>query len=150
MSQTVAELTAAFAIHDHISFHEDEPGMIKMRISTSASDSTLYLQGAHLAQWTPRGGSPVLYMSPKSALAPGKPIRGGIPVLFPWFGPRWNAAEFDAAHGTQSPMHGFARTAVWSVDRVHLDPAGEAHVVLSLPLDDYRPQPGLPDVHGHA
>ena len=126
MPQTIEELQGKFAIRDHISFHEDEPGMVQMRVVAHASESTIYLQGAHLARWTPHGGNPVLYLSPKSALAPGKPIRGGVPVLFPWFGPRWNAAEFDAAHGTTSPMHGFARTTSWALDRVHLSPDGEA------------------------
>lgn len=147
MPQTIAELNQKFAIRDHITFTEDEPGLPKMRIATAASDATLYLYGAHLTQWTPRGGNPVLYLSPKSALAPGKAIRGGIPVLFPWFGPRWNAAEYDAAHGTTSPMHGFARTTVWTVDRVHLDPTGEVEVTLSLPVDEQAKAFGYPDFH---
>jgi glucose-6-phosphate 1-epimerase len=75
-------------------------------------------------------------MSPKSPLEPGKPIRGGVPVLFPWFGPRWNAEAFDAEHGTKSPMHGFARITVWTLDRVHLDPTGDVHITLSLHPDD--------------
>lgn len=132
MPQTIAELNEHFAIRDHVTFHEDEPGMVKLRIATSASEATLYLQGAHLTQWTPTGQSPVLYLSPKSALAPGKPIRGGIPVLFPWFGPRWNA---DAVAVT-SPMHGFARVTVWTLERTHLDPNGDVHITLSLPPDE--------------
>ncbi len=135
-TQTLAGLTERFAIRDHVSFHEDEPGMVQMRIVTEASEATIYLQGAHLTRWTPHRQRPVLYLSPKTALAPGKPIRGGIPVLFPWFGPRWNAAEFDAAHGTQSPMHGFARTAVWTVQRVHLSPDGQVQTTLSLSPSD--------------
>lgn len=130
--QTLAELNEQFAIRDHVSFHEDEPGMVQMRIVAGSSEAAIYLQGAHLTRWTPHRQSPVLYLSPKTALMPGKPIRGGVPVLFPWFGPRWNAAEFDAAHGTQSPMHGFARTSLWTVDGVHLAPDGEVQVTLSL------------------
>jgi glucose-6-phosphate 1-epimerase len=136
MSQTISELKEHFAIRDHVSFHEDEPGMVKVRIVTQASEATIYLQGAHITQWTPHNGSPVLYMSPKSVLEPGKPIRGGVPVLFPWFGPRWNAEEFDTKHGTKSPMHGFARVTVWTLDRVHLDPSGEIHLTLSLGPDE--------------
>ncbi|MGI4854233.1 MAG: D-hexose-6-phosphate mutarotase [Janthinobacterium lividum] len=136
MPQSITELQQKFAILDHVSFHEDQPGMVQMRIVAEASEATVYLQGAHLTRWTPHGGSPVLYLSPKSALAPGKPIRGGVPVLFPWFGPRWNAEAFDAAHGTTSPMHGFARVTVWTLDRVHLSPEGIVHVSLSLQPDE--------------
>jgi glucose-6-phosphate 1-epimerase len=41
-------------------------------------------------------------MSEQAVYAPGKPIRGGVPVCFPWFG----------AHGKRAdlPAHGFART----------------------------------------
>jgi glucose-6-phosphate 1-epimerase len=132
MQQTIAELNQHFAIRDHVTFHEDEPGLLKLRIVTPASEATIYLQGAHLTQWTPTGQSPVLYLSPKSALAPGKPIRGGVPVLFPWFGPRWNADDFPVT----SPMHGFARTSVWKLERTHLDPTGEVHITLSLAPDE--------------
>jgi glucose-6-phosphate 1-epimerase len=45
----------------------------------------LYLQGAQLTRWARRGGRPVLFLSERSALAPGKAIRGGIPVIFPWW-----------------------------------------------------------------
>ncbi len=134
--QTLAELREKFAVRDHVSFHEDEPGMVQMRAVAEASEGTIYLQGAHLTRWTPHRQNPVFYLSPKSALAPGKAIRGGIPVLFPWFGPRWNAAEWDAAHGTQSPMHGFARTSVWTVERVHLAPDGEVQATFSLAPSD--------------
>jgi glucose-6-phosphate 1-epimerase len=132
MTQAIAELNEHFAIRDHVTFHEDEPGMPKIRIASSASEATIYLQGAHLTQWTPTGHSPVLYLSPKSALAPGKPIRGGVPVLFPWFGPRWNADSF----AVKSPLHGFARTTVWTLERTHLDPTGEVQVTLSLAPDE--------------
>lgn len=147
MPQTITELNAKFAIRDHITFHEDEPGMPKMRIATDASDATLYLYGAHLTQWTPRGGSPVLYVSPNSWMETGKPIRGGVPVLFPWFGPRWNAAEYDAAHSTTSPMHGYGRTMVWQLDRVHLDPTGEVEVTMSLPMDQTATTYGFAGLH---
>lgn len=146
-AHTPSELSAQFAIRDHVTFHEDVPGMPYMRIATAASEAKFFLYGAHLAQWTPAGGSPVLYMSPVSHMEPGKPIRGGIPVLFPWFGPRWNADEYDTAHGTTSPMHGFARTTVWTVDRVHLDPNGDVEVAMSLPVTEDAVKLGYPAYH---
>ena len=46
-------------------------------------------------------------MSGSSLFAENKPIRGGVPICFPWFGPR----EGDP----KSPAHGFARLTDWSV-----------------------------------
>ena len=147
MPQTLADLTAQYAVHDHVTFYEAVPGMIAMRIATTAGEATIYLQGAHLTQWTPRGGNPVIYLSPKSGFTPGKPIRGGIPVLFPWFGDRWNGKDFEAAHNIKSPLHGFGRVTVWNVDRVHLSPDGEVHTTLSLHPDDLSRSLGYEHFH---
>jgi glucose-6-phosphate 1-epimerase len=147
MPQSLPILTAKFSIRDHVTFHETHPGMIAMRIATDTCEATIYVQGAHMTQWTPHKLSPVLYMSPKAVFAPGKAIRGGIPVIFPWFGDRWNAFEFDHEHGTRSGAHGFARTALWTVDRVHLTPDGEVIAVFSLPPSDVSTSFGYPSFH---
>lgn len=52
----------------------------------------------------------MLFVSAKTLLTPGKAIRGGVPVIFPWFGPR-------TAH-PESPMHGLVRTRPWNVTEV--------------------------------
>jgi len=77
-------------------------------ISTPEAEGEIYLQGAHVARWQPRGERPVLFLSSKSAFAPGKAIRGGVPIIFPWFGPR--------SDGKPGPAHGLARTALWQQD----------------------------------
>lgn len=61
------------------------------------------LQGAHLVSWTPAGGEECLYLSERSPFEAGRPIRGGIPVVFPQFADRGPLAQ-----------HGFARTRAWS------------------------------------
>ncbi|MEP6717163.1 MAG: D-hexose-6-phosphate mutarotase, partial [Terriglobia bacterium] len=76
-------------------------------ISNPAADAEVFLQGAHLTSWIPRGRKPVLFTSAHSFYEPGKPIRGGVPIIFPWFGPRHD--------GLPGPAHGLARTALWRV-----------------------------------
>ena len=61
------------------------------------------LQGAQLIAWQPSGEQPVIWLSEKTAWTPGKAIRGGVPICWPWFGP---AGE---------PAHGFARTMPWTL-----------------------------------
>ncbi|MDP9037935.1 MAG: D-hexose-6-phosphate mutarotase [Acidobacteriota bacterium] len=104
---TSAELDEQFAIPGLLAFDTTPAGLNLARITSPTADATVYLQGAHLAEWTPAGQSPVLYLSPRSELAPGKPIRGGIPVIFPWFGP--------GQDGNPGPAHGFARTSEWQL-----------------------------------
>ena len=82
------------------------------------------LHGAHVMEWQPRSQSrPVLYLSPDALLEPGKPIRGGIPICWPWF----NAHPADAS----LPMHGFARIQTWELLRAD---ATDKHVTLLFRL----------------
>jgi len=77
--------------------------------SCPAADGAVYHHGAHVIDWTPAGQSPVLWMSEKTRLDSELPIRGGIPICWPWFGAGRN--------GTASPLHGFARLAEWRLVR---------------------------------
>ena len=63
-------------------------------------------------------------MSPKSIFARGKAIRGGVPVIFPWFGPR--------SDGKPGPSHGFARTLAWTVESAHLRSDGKVEITFEL------------------
>lgn len=47
---------------------------------------------------------PILFLSKKAKLDKTKPIRGGIPIIFPVFGNSSNV---------KLPKHGFARTSMW-------------------------------------
>ncbi|WP_312757169.1 D-hexose-6-phosphate mutarotase [Pantoea brenneri] len=82
--------------------------------------AALTLQGAHLIAWQPSGEQPVLWLSDKSQFAPGKAIRGGVPICWPWFGP---AGE---------PAHGFARNQPWTLS-AHDE--NEDGVMLTLVLE---------------
>ena len=88
----------------------------------------MYLQGAHLAHWTPRGQRPVLFLSPKSLFAAGKAIRGGVPIIFPWFGAR--------SDGKPGPAHGFARTSQWTVESTKQHDDARLEITLALGSSD--------------
>ncbi len=105
-------LTENFAILGVLTFHESETGLLRARVTTPACSAELYLQGAHLTDWQPAGHGPVLFLSERSAFAPGKAIRGGIPLIFPWFGPR---TATPGSPRTDGPSHGFARTEPWEL-----------------------------------
>ena len=97
--------------------------LIRARITTPAASATVYLQGGHVAEWQPAGHEPVLFMSAASAFKKGKAIRGGIPVIFPWFGDRHD--------GHPGPAHGFARSAEWEFGFAALA-SDELHMSLLL------------------
>jgi glucose-6-phosphate 1-epimerase len=110
-----------------IKTHPGVNGLARISISNRWCDAELYLQGAHITHWQPRGQSPVLWMSPHAVFAPGKALRGGIPVCWPWFGPH----PSDAA----AKVHGFARTSdAWRV--LGIDDEDEATTVRLQLSDD--------------
>ena len=123
---SAAELNAEFGIAGALSFAETETGLVKASVTAAGGTGELYLQGAQVTQWNPARERPVLFMSPHSAFAPGRAIRGGIPVIFPWFGPN----RSDPA----KPQHGFARSMPWQViGAARPDPA---RISVTLALGD--------------
>ncbi|KKK19288.1 hypothetical protein P175DRAFT_0497242 [Aspergillus ochraceoroseus IBT 24754] len=69
---------------------------------------TVHLYGATVTSWKLANGAEQLFLSQSAALDGSKPIRGGIPVVFPVFGPP------PANHSSSSlPQHGFARNSLW-------------------------------------
>jgi glucose-6-phosphate 1-epimerase len=101
-------------------------GLERARVSGAYADAEIYLQGGHVTRWQPHGAAPVLFLSERAVFAPGKPIRGGVPLIFPWFGP----------HSTdpRAPMHGFARSRPWRLLTSSAEPDGA--IVVELGLDD--------------
>ena len=70
--QNIDQLNASFAIPGVLSFDEHN-GLDRARITTPACTAELYLQGAHITAWQPAGTEPVLFLSDRSAFAPGSP-----------------------------------------------------------------------------
>ncbi|MGA4507888.1 D-hexose-6-phosphate mutarotase [Propionibacteriaceae bacterium G1746] len=96
----------------------------------------VYDHGAHVFSWQPRGAEhPVLWMSAASMFAPGQPIRGGVPVCFPWFGP--------GRTGDLAPGHGFARLASWTRTQL-LDEDDRLLVTYRLDESQVGDQPNFP------
>lgn len=114
-----------FGIDGHLQFTKDASGLTMASLRHAAGQLQLCLQGGHVFGWQIEGmAEPVLWLSPQARFAPGKSIRGGVPVCWPWFGP----------HGTDPglPAHGFARTAPWQVKASEIDAQGRVFVSLCL------------------
>lgn len=124
------ELDRQFGIPDALWFEGEPVGLIRAVVSTPEVEGTVFLQGAHVTHWTPKGHNPVLFMSSKSLFAPGKAIRGGVPIIFPWFGAREG--------GKPGPAHGFARSMEWQVEKTEVRNDGVAIHLLLKPTEATR------------
>jgi len=109
-------------IPGHVSMSEGEGGLPKLVINSRWSSAEIYLHGAHVTRFQKNGEEPLLFMSAASEFAAGKPIRGGVPIIFPWFGGREGL-----------PAHGFVRTMTWDLKEATLLPDGAVKLRFSLP-----------------
>lgn len=101
----VATLNEKFAIPGLIEFTDDVHGALATLVDTPQGSMAIARQGAQLLYWTPRGQEPVVWLSPQAIFKPGKSLRGGAPVCWPWFGAHPEDASL--------PGHGFARNLEW-------------------------------------
>ena len=126
MSSTEIELlNQRFAIPGVVALVAGNGGLTKLRITGPAASAELYLYGAQITAWQPVGATEVLFLSELSRWDPGKAIRGGIPVCFPWFRSK--------ADNSKAPAHGFARTRAWEL--VSVEQASDG-VAVTLTLTD--------------
>ena len=116
-------------------FEDGNGGLVRAVIETPAVQGEVYLHGAHITRFQPAGHAPILFLSEKSHFAPDKPIRGGVPLCFPWFGPR---------DGDESaPMHGLARLLAWEVENV--EKRGDAVEIVLVLAPTGKPHPAWPN-----
>lgn len=62
--------------------------------------------GAHILSYHPTEQEEQLWLSKTTPLDGSAPIRGGVPICWPWFG------------GTREPNHGYARTQIWQLKEI--------------------------------
>ncbi len=111
-----------FEVPGRISFHDGSGELPKIEIDTGESLAEIYLHGAHLTHFQRKGDQPLLFLSRLSRFEHGAPIRGGVPLIFPWFGPREGF-----------PAHGFARLSTWELKETTAPPGGPVTIKFELP-----------------
>lgn len=107
MTAHIDELNRRFGAGGAITFKEHAPGFPVLELDNGQARATIALQGAQVMTWAPRGQQPVIWLSRAAKFVPGKSIRGGVPICWPWFGAHATEASF--------PAHGFARTVPWEL-----------------------------------
>ena len=113
MDESISDEVRRLEIPGRITAAKGKGGLVKLDINTDWSTAEIYLHGAHLSAFQKNGDAPLLFTSQASRYEFGIPIRGGVPIIFPWFGAR----ERKAAHG-------FARTSPWKLHETSAVPSG--------------------------
>lgn len=101
-------------------------GLRAWQVNTASCRALVSRQGAQVLEFQASGKRPLLWLSEQAQYQPGKAIRGGIPLCFPWFGPHPDDAG--------KPAHGFARLRDWEL--VQAEKLGEVmHLHFQLQSD---------------
>lgn len=125
---TIQELNSQYGIEGILTFVEGVGKMAIAMIGNESASAQISLYGAHILSYEPADQDDLLMMSELSTYEKGKPMRGGIPLCFPWFGPHPN--------DTTKPPHGFARLSDWTVKSAAQLPNGATQLILSLKDND--------------
>lgn len=125
----VEKLNCEFGIPNHLTFSNNLDELTLAQIQNEFAQAKISINGGQVLHFQPTGEEKVLWLSSQSELKPGRPIRGGIPVCWPWFGPHAERKDF--------PLHGFARLLPWDVCSSEKNDIGEIQIILSLHHDDY-------------
>lgn len=122
--EEIESLNQRYGLDGNLIFKEGAGGLTFAEIDNKAASAQIFLHGAHITSFIPHGQEPILFLSALSQYEPGKAIRGGIPISWPWF----------ADHPTDSskPAHGFARTSLWEVRGTKIISEAETEVTLGL------------------
>jgi len=84
---------------------KDEHGFPCLNVTVAGYRSRIYQHGAHLTHYGPIEGDPLIFLSEEARFQEGQAIRGGIPIICPWFGDHPTDAE--------APAHGLVRARPW-------------------------------------
>ena len=106
-----------------VTFLDGRGDLPMVEVKTRVSVAEIYLQGATVTHFQKNGQPPFLFLSQCSRFAEGQAIRGGVPIIFPWFG---------AAQGRKG-QHGFARNKSWEIRDVGNHADGSIILLFRLP-----------------
>lgn len=124
MNNQVHKLNKLYGTSDILTFEQSKNGLISAVVHNTLASGRVYLHGAHVTHFQPKGQEPVVWLSEKSLFVPGKAIRGGVPICWPWFG--------DHPNDPEKPAHGFARTALWEILNTESLEDGTTNITLGL------------------
>ena len=93
-------------------------------VENEFASALITTHGGCVLSFTPKNGQDLLWVSPTALYNGQKPVRGGVPVCWPWFGANTQYAS--------APAHGFVRNAVWHLDHVAKLDSGVTEIVLTF------------------
>lgn len=105
--------------------------LMMIEVDTPYASAVITTHGASVLSYIPKQGSSagkdLLWVSEQAVYDGQKPVRGGIPICWPWFG---------KSNEEGLPAHGFVRNRVWHLDKAHSHDNGITEIVLVCDADE--------------
>jgi len=122
-------LNSAFAVTDRLHFADGPGGLVQAHVRNIHAEALISIYGGQVLEFQPMNDpDPVLFLSESAYYAPGKAIKGGVPVCWPWFGPD--------PEGEGRPAHGFVRNRRWDMIGVTVLSDGALRLEMGLDAND--------------
>jgi glucose-6-phosphate 1-epimerase len=123
------ELNATHGIAGNLRFVTGKGGFTLIEVDNGKARALISPYAGQVLSFR-RAGEPedLLFVSEHAYYQPGKAIKGGIPVCWPWFGPD--------PEGKGRPAHGFVRNRDWQVLGTSLQDDGATSVRLGITPDE--------------
>lgn len=104
----IEKLNSLYSHAGYVTFKEGPEGFPIALITTPHATAAITPYGAQLLSYTfASNPHDLLFLNEKAIFKEGTPIRGGVPICWPWFGPDpQNLGRSD---------HGLARTRMWNI-----------------------------------
>lgn len=119
----IAVLNSHHAIASHIQFELGAGQLPTAFINNAHARAAVSLLGGHLLSYANLQGQ-LLWVSELATYEVGKAIRGGVPVIWPWFGVH--------PSGRDLPAHGLVRSRMWDVVKTEALADGGTRMVLGI------------------
>ena len=98
-------------------------GIELIEIENEFAKAVITTHGASVLSYQPQNQQDLLWVSSEAVFDGSKPVRGGIPICWPWFG---NAT-------TEGwPAHGFVRNQVWQLEKAEQLENGHTSITLQI------------------
>ncbi len=121
----IEQLNHEFGIADHIKFIEGSGGFPYIRVDNAKASAIISIYAGQVLSFQPANEPHnLMFLSERAYYQPGKSIKGGAPVCWPWFG--------SDPDGKGRPAHGFVRNRFWEVIRTEATAGGEGKITLGL------------------
>jgi glucose-6-phosphate 1-epimerase len=121
----LTQLNEEYGIADQVVFVAGPSDFPLIQVTNAHATAAISVYAGQVLSFRPREATQDLFfVSDRAYYAPGKAIKGGVPICWPWFGPD--------PEGAGRPSHGFVRNRFWQVISTNALPTGETQITLGL------------------